>query len=59
MFEDYNPINNYESYEKRDDTHGEETFTHTPKIDDIEGHSRTTSKPTLTKTEITPDAAGT
>nr|DAT78000.1 MAG TPA: hypothetical protein [Caudoviricetes sp.] len=59
MFEDYNPINNYESYEKRDDTHGEETFTHFPKEDGIEGHSRTTSKPTLTKTEITPDAAGT
>lgn len=56
MFKDYDPINNYDAYEKRDDTHGDETFTHTP---EQAGSSSTTTKPAATTTTITPDAAGT
>lgn len=58
MFQDYDPITNYDSYEKRDDTHGDETFTHTPKVDDVEGHTKTTVKPTETATETTPNPTG-
>lgn len=58
MFQDYDPISNYDSYEKRQDTHGDETFTHTPKLDNVEGHTKTTVKPVLTQTETTPDTAG-
>lgn len=58
MFKDYDPISNYDSYEKREDTHGDETFTHTPKLDNVEGHTKTTVKPVLTQTETTPDTAG-
>lgn len=56
MFKDYNPLNSYDAYEKRDDTHGDETFTHTPQES---GSSNTTSRPAATSTTITPDAAGT
>lgn len=56
MFKDYNPLNSYDTYEKRDDTHGKETFSHIP---EEAGSSNTTSKPASTETTITPDAAGT
>lgn len=56
MFKDYNPLNSYDTYEKRDDTHGKETFNHFP---EAEGSSNTTSRPATTTTTITPDAAGT
>lgn len=56
MFKDYNPLNSYDTYEKRDDTHGKETFNHFP---EQAGSSSTTSRPAGTTTTITPDAAGT
>lgn len=56
MFKDYNPLNSYDAYEKRNDTHGKETFNHFP---EVEGSSSTTSRPATTTTTITPDAAGT
>lgn len=56
MFKDYDPISNYDSSEKRKDTHGKETFNHIPEQN---GTSSTTTRPAGTTTTITPDAAGT
>lgn len=53
MFKDYDPISNYDSYEKRTDTHGDETFTHTPIVDS--GHTVTTSTPAETTTTTSPN----
>lgn len=55
MFKDYDPISNYDSFEKRKDTHGKETFNHIP---ELAGSSNTTFKPASTKTETYPDAGG-
>lgn len=58
MFKDYDPISNYDSSEKRNDTFGKETFNHIPDQNG-KGSSQTTSRPAGTTTTITPDAAGT
>lgn len=58
MFKDYNPLNSYDTYEKRDDTHGDETFIHIPDQNG-KGSSETITRPAATSTTITPDAAGT
>ena len=57
MFKDYDPISNYDSSEERKDTHGDETFTHTPDQNG-NGSSKTTTKPTLTKTITGPGQDG-
>ena len=53
MFEDYDPISNYDSYEKKTQTHGLETYNHTPV--GLSGHTHTETTPAETSTTTTPD----